>query len=65
MKCPNCGETIHVVDLLESDFCDNHCLDSVEGTCSNCGKSWRWIEVFILTFDHCEDIEEIEINDHL
>lgn len=63
MKCPNCGNEIYVVDVLDSDCYDNSYYDSVEGTCSNCGKSWRWVEVF--TFNHYEDIEEINENDHL
>ena len=65
MKCPNCGKIILEVNILDSDFYNDHCFDSVEGTCPNCGKSWRWIEIFTFTFDHYEDIEEINENDHL
>ena len=63
MKCPNCGEVVRAIDTLDSDYYGDSYYDSVEGTCPNCGKSWRWLEVF--TFDHCEQIEEIKENDHL
>ena len=63
MKCPNCGGIVRAVDTLDSEWgCDKY-YDTVEGTCPDCGKSWRWVEVF--TFDHYENIEGIEINDHL
>ena len=63
MKCPNCGNEVYAIDTFDSDcYGDSYC-DSVEGTCSNCGKSWRWLEVY--TFDHCEQIEEIKENGHL
>lgn len=64
MKCPNCGcSNLRAIDTLDSDYYGNFYQDVVEGTCPDCGKSWRWIEVF--TFDHCENIEEINENDHL
>lgn len=63
MKCPNCEHEIYAIDTLDSDCSGDSYFDYVEGTCSNCGKSWRWIEVF--TFDHYENIEEINENDHL
>ena len=63
MKCPNCGNEIYAIDTCDSDCGDNSYYDLVEGTCSNCGKSWRWIEVF--TFDHIEQVEEIKEDDHL
>ena len=54
MKCPNCGNEIYAIDTLDSDCSGDSYFDYVEGTCPNCGKSWRWIEVF--TFDHYENI---------
>lgn len=62
MKCPNCGNEIYESEIFYTDCCDNSYYDRMEGTCSNCGKSWRWIEVF--TFDHIEEVEEIKENDH-
>lgn len=62
MKCPNCGNEIYAIDTLDNDCSGDSYFDFVEGTCRNCGKSWRQIEVF--TFDHYEDIEEIKENDH-
>ena len=63
MKCPNCGGIVHAVDTLDSEWELGRYYDTVEGTCPDCGKSWRWVEVY--TFDHCEQIEEIKENDHL
>lgn len=63
MKCPNCGNEIYESENCYSDYGYNFYYDSMEGTCSNCGKSWGWIEVF--TFDHIEQVEEIKENDHL
>ena len=63
MKCPNCDNEIYEIENCYSDYGDNSYYDRMEGTCSNCGKSWRWIEVF--TFDHIEQVEEIKENDHL
>ena len=62
MKCPNCGSYVRAIDTLDSEYSNGQYYDNVEGTCSDCGKSWRWIEVF--TFDHYEDVEGIEIDDH-
>ena len=63
MKCPNCSNEIYETENYYSDYDDNSYYDRMKGTCSNCGKSWHWIEVF--TFDHIEQIEEIKENDHL
>ena len=63
MKCPICGNEIYEIENCYSDYGYNSYYDHMEGTCSNCGKSWRWIEVF--TFDHIEQIEEIKENGHL
>lgn len=30
--------------------------------CPKCGLSWGWIEVY--SFERCEDIRQIEDNDH-
>jgi len=64
MKCPNCGcSNLRAVDTLDSDYCGGFYQDVVEGVCPDCGKAWRWVEVF--TFDHYENIKEINENDHL
>lgn len=64
MKCPNCGcSNLHAVDTFDTEYVKDSYYDIVEGTCPDCGKSWRWVEVF--TFDHYENIEEVKINDHL
>ena len=63
MKCPNCGNIIHDTEPVDSEWCDNRCYDTVEGTCPNCGKRWMWTEVY--TFAHIIDVQEIESDDHL
>lgn len=64
MKCPNCGcSNLRAEDTLDTEYYKGSYYDVVDGTCPDCGKSWRWVEVF--TFDHYEDIIELNINDHL
>lgn len=63
MTCPNCKNEVYAVDTVDTEYLGNSYYDTVEGVCQTCGKIWRWIEVF--TFDHVENIEEIEENDHL
>ena len=41
MKCPNCGNEIYAIDTLDNDCSGDSYFDFVEGTCRNCGKSWR------------------------
>ena len=62
MKCPNCNNEIYAIDTLDSDFYGYAYYDLVEATCPNCGLTWQWKEVF--TFDHVEDIRQVNENDH-
>ena len=63
IKCSNCGNTVHGIDVLDTEYHDGTYYDYVEGTCSNCGNSWLWVEVY--TFDHVEDIKPINLDNHL
>lgn len=63
MKCPNCGNYVHAVDTLDSEWIDNEYYDTVEGVCDKCGKIWQWEEVYSFNRDY--DIREINPNDHL
>lgn len=63
MKCPNCGNEIYVVDLGDDDWDCGKYYCTAEGTCLNCGKSWRWTEVY--SFERSINIEPIESDDHL
>lgn len=63
MKCPICGGIVRAVDTLDSEWELGRYYDTVEGTCSDCGNSWQWIEVY--TFDHEEGIRPINLDDHL
>lgn len=57
MKCPNCCEIIEAVKIIDHDWDGANYYYEVEGTCSKCGKSYRWTEVYQHTFDG--NIEEI------
>lgn len=64
MRCPFCGcLDLRAVDTLDTEYFNDSYHDVVKGTCPDCGKSWRWIEVF--SFDREINIEPIDSNDHL
>lgn len=63
MKCPNCGNRVYAFETVDSEWIDNEYYDTVEGTCSKCGKNWQWEEVYSFNRDY--DIREIDSNDHL
>ena len=54
MKCPICGSFVRAVDTLDSEWFNDSYYDTVEGTCPDCNKSFRWIEVY--KFERCENI---------
>ena len=59
MKCPNCGYSdLRATDTYDTVYDNGSYYDLNEGTCPDCGKSWRWVEVF--TFDRYEDVKEID-----
>ncbi len=63
MKCPVCEGIVRAVDTLDTEWDHGKYYDTVEGTCPDCGKSWRWIEVY--SFERVINIEPIDPNDHL
>ena len=63
MKCPICGETVRVINIIGTEYYNGSYYDIVEGTCSDCGMGWQWVEVY--TFDHIEDVIPINVDDHL
>lgn len=63
MKCPNCGCFVSAQAIEDSDWMTDIYFDFVEGTCPKCGKSYAWKEIY--KYDHDEDIQEIDPNDHL
>ncbi len=63
MKCPICDSFVHAVDTFDSVWCNGAYYDTVEGTCPDCGNSFRWTEVYRL--ERCENIKLIEKDDHL
>ena len=63
MKCPNCKSIVFAADTIDSEYFNDAYYDEVEGTCPQCGLSWHWTEVY--SFERCEDIHQIENNDHL
>ena len=59
MECPNCHTYIGEAECINSEFDENTCYnDYMRGHCSNCGKTYYWIEVY--TFSHIEHIREVQ-----
>ena len=60
MNCPNCDTYINEINFIKTEFHeDTNCYDDyMRGRCSNCGKTYDWIEVYI--FSHFKDIEEVQ-----
>lgn len=63
MICPCCGETVHAVDTLNTEWLNGKYYDEVEGTCPSCGRMYNWVEVY--AFEGYGDVREIDLNDHL
>ena len=61
--CPICGGNVSAIDTPITEYHNYKYYDTVEGMCRDCGKLWQWVEVF--AFDHYEEMEEINPNDHL
>lgn len=54
--CPNCGHEL-IEDESYDIFIDiSECREYVVGHCENCGKKYRWINIF--SFSRVENIEE-------
>lgn len=66
MKCPNCGSSkLYATNTLDSEYWHGAYHDTVNGVCPDCGKSWRWVEVFTFNrYEHPVEEEEEEVNDH-
>ena len=62
MKCPNCGGIVHADEFFNTEYFDNAYHDTVKGACPDCGAVWQWTKVY--PFERCEDVHQIEINDH-
>ena len=59
MECPNWHTYIGEAECINSEFDENTCYnDYMRGRCSNCGKTYYWIEVY--TFSHIEHIREVQ-----
>lgn len=58
MRCPNCYEWISDAYTHEEEYYDLTYYSTMIGTCSKCGKKYKWTEVF--TFDDIIEVEEME-----
>lgn len=63
MNCPVCHAYIGEVECIESEL-DTNCYyynRYMCGRCSNCGRTYSWIDVYV--FSHTEHIEEVQPDD--
>ena len=60
MNCPHCHTYISEAQFIESEFNEdtNWYEDHMHGRCSNCGRTYNWVEVYV--FSHIEHIKEVQ-----
>ena len=63
MICPNCGREFYSHETLDTEWFHNKYYDYMIGDCPNCGKRYRWTEVY--KFDRVEDVEEVNKVDEI
>ena len=57
--CPSCKkEELLFQEVIEMKYDDEGTYLKVEGECLECGKRYRWIEIY--EFSHNENIKEIK-----
>lgn len=58
-KCLNCNSFLDYDELVDESFAEPSLYIAVQsGICPECGKKYRWNEVYV--FDHIENFEEME-----
>ena len=58
MNCPNCGTYIGEAECIDSELDTNCYSNYMRGRCSNCGRTYNWIDVYV--FSHIEHIREVQ-----
>ena len=58
LKCPNCDSCLDYGDKVNDEFDGSFYISIWEGHCPECGKKFRWSEIY--EFNCIEDFEEIE-----
>ena len=58
LKCPDCGFYPDYDDKIDDEFDGSFYNSFWEGHCPECGKKFRWKEIYI--FNGIEDFEEME-----
>lgn len=58
LKCPDCDFYLDYDDKLDDGFDGSFYSSLCEGHCPECGKKFRWKEIY--KFDRIEEFEEEE-----
>lgn len=58
MNCPNCNTYIGKAECVDSELDINCYSNYMHGRCSNCGRIYSWIDVYV--FSHIEHIREVQ-----
>lgn len=50
MECPNCGMTLEVEDIFDTDRSGDYMIEKVSGSCLECGKDYTWRRRYMMVF---------------
>ena len=56
--CPVCGGELVVDKVTDFEHCGSDCVAWVTGFCDDCGRKFKWEDVFELSFSR--SIKEID-----
>lgn len=61
LYCPHCNGSMEIDDAFDTEFYGTSYYNSVYGTCSKCGRQYKWVEKY--QYVGYEDVEEITKED--
>lgn len=61
VKCPHCNGFMEIDDVFDVDFFDSSYYNKTIGTCSECGRTYKWTEQY--DYVGYDDVEEITEDD--
>lgn len=56
--CPHCDCDLEIDECFDTEFDSGKIISHWEGHCTECGKSFKWKEVYL--FDRVEELVEVE-----
>lgn len=56
--CPHCDCDLEIDDCPDIDFDSGKIISCLVGHCTECGKDFRWEEIYL--FDRVEELREVE-----